>query len=63
MKLDDIYLNYLSAMKMWRKPSRQDVIKYLCECFSNVYEGSAYFARKDFQTEGAIVKALVVLLD
>lgn len=42
MKVDDIYLKYLPLMNEYKQPARDDVIKYLCECFRTYYEGNIY---------------------
>lgn len=42
IKVDDIYDNYLKCMREWRKPSREDIIQYLCECFRTYSAGNAY---------------------
>lgn len=42
IKVDDIYDNYLKCMQEWKKPSREDIIQYLCECFRSYSVGNAY---------------------
>lgn len=42
IKVNDIYGNYLSLIKNWKQPSREDVIKYLCACFKSYYKGNIY---------------------
>ncbi len=54
--LEDVYLQLTEALENWVQPTREDIIKYLCECFSNVYDGSAYFAKTDFQSADNIEK-------
>ena len=42
IKVTDIYGKYLPAMKEWKQPPREDVIKYLCACFRSYYKGNIY---------------------
>ena len=42
IKLDDIYGKYVSEMRKWTKPSRDEVVKYLCESISSYKKGNAY---------------------
>ena len=42
MKVEDIYGQYLPLIKKWQKPSRNDVIKYMCACFRSYHEGNIY---------------------
>lgn len=42
MKVEDIYLQYIPLLKQYKRPCRDDVIKYLCECFRTYYEGNIY---------------------
>ncbi len=42
IKLDDIYGNYMSALQNWKQPSRDEIIKYLCESISSYEQGNAY---------------------
>lgn len=42
IKTDDIYCNFIRYMKEWKKPSRKDIIQYLCECFRSYSVGNAY---------------------
>jgi hypothetical protein len=40
--LDDIYGAYSQALAKWKRPSRDEVIAYLAECFRTMYEGCVY---------------------
>lgn len=60
--MDDVYLDFYDAMEKWVQPSRDQVVQYLCECFTNVYDGSAYFAVKEYQTDENIEKVSASLL-
>lgn len=42
IKLNDIYDRYIESMNAWEKPSRDDVIKYLCACIRSYSKGNAY---------------------
>lgn len=42
IKVGDVYGNYIESMNNWKQPSRDDVIKYLCECFRSYSKGNAY---------------------
>lgn len=42
IKVQDIYDNYVSAIKNWIKPQREDIIQYLCVCLRSYGEGNAY---------------------
>lgn len=42
IKVDDIYGNYMNNIESWEKPSREDVIKYLCACIRSYSKGNAY---------------------
>lgn len=42
IKLEDIYDNYLPSINAWKRPSRIEVIKYLCACFRSYSKGNAY---------------------
>lgn len=42
IKLDDIYDHYLENIENWKRPSREDVIKYLCACIRSYSKGNAY---------------------
>ena len=37
--VDDIYMNYLSALKQWGKPSEEEICQYLCEHIQTMYAG------------------------
>ena len=62
VKTDDIYLNYIPIMQQWSQPKREDVIMYLCECFSNLGEGCVYFSRREFHNVENINKVATSLL-
>lgn len=32
IKVDEIYNNYVNNIEQWEKPSRDDIVKYLCAC-------------------------------
>ncbi|MBQ7148564.1 MAG: hypothetical protein IJR96_07405 [Pseudobutyrivibrio sp.] len=42
MHIDDIYGNYESAMAGWKKPEREEIIKYLAAYLSCAREGNTY---------------------
>ena len=42
IKINDIYGKYIDCLEMWKKPQREEVIKYLCECFRSYSKGNAY---------------------
>lgn len=42
IRTDDIYGNYLECLRKWKQPVREDIIKYLCECFRSYALGNAY---------------------
>ena len=42
IKVTDIYENYLNNMKKWERPSRDDILKYLCACLRTYRKGNAY---------------------
>ena len=42
VRVPDVFGNYLSLLRQWREPSREEVVNYLCEYLSNVYPGCAY---------------------
>lgn len=62
IKTDDIYLNYIPLMQQWLQPSRDNIIAYLCECFSNLGEGCVYFSRKEFYAKENLNKVATSLL-
>lgn len=42
IKVDDIYCNYINNLQQWKKPSRNDILKYLCACIRSYSKGNAY---------------------
>lgn len=42
IKVDDIYGNYVSNIENWEKPTREDIIRYLCACIRSYRKGNAY---------------------
>lgn len=42
IKIKDIYQSYIPLMKAWKKPERQEIIKYLCACFRTYCKGNIY---------------------
>ncbi len=44
IKIKDIYLDYLTQMQRWKKPDRDQVVKYLCEYFRTIFKGNVYSA-------------------
>lgn len=42
IKLDDIFDNYIQHIKEWKRPSRDDVIQYICACIRSYSSGNAY---------------------
>ncbi len=63
MKTDEIYLNYCRLMESWQKPEREQIVKYLCECMSNIYEGCVYFDQKQFLNEDNMDKLATSLMN
>lgn len=63
IKVDDIYNNYIEKLCSWKKPKREDVIKYLSEYMSNIYEGSVYFANKQCLEKENIEKIVDSLIN
>lgn len=56
IKIDDIYDNYLEKMYKWVQPTRKEIIHYLCEYFTTIYEGNVYAAYSDCYNEENIEK-------
>lgn len=46
IKVEDIYQNYLASIEHWKKPSREDIIQYLCATFMGYRKGNAYAENK-----------------
>lgn len=46
INIDDVYQNYINKMDSWKKPMREDVVKYICEYFRAIQPGIQY-ARKE----------------
>ncbi len=44
IKTEEIFGNYLRSMEGWKEPSREEIIQYLCEYFTSIYEGQVYAA-------------------
>ena len=42
IKVDEIYNNYVNNIEQWEKPSRDDIVKYLCACIRSYSKGNAY---------------------
>lgn len=40
MKVNDIYQNYVDVMNKWVKPSRDEIIEYLCAYFKTLHKGN-----------------------
>lgn len=51
VKVDDIYGKYLDIMNQWKRPDRQEIIKYLCEYFRNISEGCSDYTSVETYTE------------
>lgn len=41
IKIDDIFGKYVENINNWSKPTRDDIIKYLCEYISTIYLGTS----------------------
>jgi capsule polysaccharide modification protein KpsS len=39
IKVKEIYDNFLPMLKNWKQPSKDEIIKYLCEYFSHTFKG------------------------
>ncbi len=44
IKIDDAYNSFLANLHNWTEPSRDEVIKYLCEYFNALKKGNAFSA-------------------
>lgn len=42
IKVDDIYDNYIECIKSWKRPTRDDILKYLCASLRSYRDGNAY---------------------
>lgn len=42
IKVADIYDNYLNNLTSWNKPTRDEIIKYLCACLRSYNKGNVY---------------------
>lgn len=42
IRLDDIYGEYNKKLSEWKRPSLEQVVLYLAECFRTMYEGCVY---------------------
>lgn len=42
-KIDDIFGQYLNFIENWNEPSRDEIIKFLCEYMLSMYEGNANY--------------------
>lgn len=42
IRVDDIYQNYINNLKQWKKPSRDDIIQFLCASFRGYRKGNTY---------------------
>lgn len=42
IKVDDIFGNYIQNIRNWKRPKREDIIKYLCACIRSYSKGNAY---------------------
>jgi hypothetical protein len=42
IKIKDIFDNYIEKIVNWKQPTREEVIKYLCEYFATLSKGNAY---------------------
>ena len=40
MQVEDIFGKYLDLMSQWQRPDREDVLKFICECFRHYYPGN-----------------------
>lgn len=46
IRVNDIYMQYHSAVASWRKPAREDIVQYLCEYFRTIYPGKVHDSPK-----------------
>ena len=42
-KIDDVFNSYLHFIENWQEPSRDEIIKFLCEYMTSMYEGNANY--------------------
>ena len=56
MRVQDIYQQYLPLINEYKQPTRDDVIKYLCECFRTYHEGNIYCQNYHHLLDGNIDK-------
>ena len=42
VNIKDVYGNYLETINGWKKPEREEIIKYLCALFRSFHKGNAY---------------------
>ena len=42
VNLKDVYGNYLEKINSWKKPERDETIKYICALFRSFHKGNAY---------------------
>lgn len=42
IKINDIFNNYILNIERWKRPDRNDIIKYLCACIRSYDKGNAY---------------------
>ncbi len=51
VKVDDIYGKYINIIKNWKKPTREETVKFICEYFRNLSVGCSDYTNKDTYTE------------
>ncbi len=54
IRQDEVYLHYLDAMAAWKKPSREDLIKYICAFFRIARKGNAHAEMTEALTDDNI---------
>lgn len=50
INVEDIYQNYINKIDNWEKPTRNELMKYICEYFRSIYPGIQY-GRKNSVSE------------
>ncbi|MDD3734844.1 MAG: hypothetical protein PHR67_08135 [Candidatus Cloacimonetes bacterium] len=63
IKVDDIFDNFVNKLEQWIQPTREEIIHYLCEYFSTIYEGQVYAASPNCYDEKNIYKVAESLIN
>jgi hypothetical protein len=56
MKVDDVFRELNEKLKTYCRPSREEVILYLCEYLSTVFEGTCSISNQNYNTDDNIRK-------